>query len=104
MFESETRVLIVLPQEIVDRARAFAGRTTAAIKLPVSLQIVVRALIDEGLKRVSDPALLANIAHQAETVRRIRSGAHRRPVPVPADGPASGAAPPRPVARARRSS
>jgi hypothetical protein len=77
MFPSETRVLIIVPQEVVDRARAFAGRATAATKLPVSLQIVFRALIDEGLKRSGDPALMANIARQAETVRRIRSEARR---------------------------
>jgi hypothetical protein len=78
MFPSETRVLIILPQEIVDRARAFGGRATASMKLPVSLQIVLRALIEEGLKRSGDEALLANVGRQAETVRRIRSEGRRR--------------------------
>jgi hypothetical protein len=78
MFPSETRVLIILPQEIVDRARTLAGRATAATKLPVSLQIVFRALIDEGLKRPGDRALLTNVARQAELVRRSRSEARRR--------------------------
>lgn len=77
MFENEARVLIILPQEFVDRARVFAGKATTSMKLPVSLQIVFRALIEEGLKRPDDRALLANIAHQAETVRRIRSTARR---------------------------
>lgn len=79
MFESETRVLIILPRELVDRARGLAGRATTSMKLPVSLQIVIRALIEEGLKRPTNPDLLANVGRQAETVRRIRSGARRRP-------------------------
>jgi hypothetical protein len=96
MFENETRVLIVLPRELVDRARGLAGRATTSMKLPVSLQIVLRALIEEGLKRPSDQALLANVARQAETVRRIRSQARRRPAPPIA--PSSRA--PRPRSRA----
>ena len=80
MFDNETRVLMVLPSDLVDRARGLAGRATTSMKLPVSLQIVFRALIDEGLKRPTDPALLANVARQAETVRRIRSEARRRPM------------------------
>ena len=80
MFDNETRVLMVLPSDLVDRARGLAGRATTSMKLPVSLQIVFRALLDEGLKRPTDPALLANVARQAETVRRIRSEARRRPV------------------------
>ena len=80
MFESETRVLIILPRELVDRARALAGRTTISMKLPVSLQIVLRALIEEGLKRPTNPDLLANVSRQAHTVRRIRSEARRRPM------------------------
>ena len=79
MFEDETRVLIVLPRDLVDRARSVAGRATTSMKLPVSLQIVLRALIEEGLKRPGDPALLANVGRQAETVRRIRSEARRQP-------------------------
>jgi hypothetical protein len=80
MFDQETRVLMVLPSDLVDRARGLAGRATMSMKLPVSLQIVFRALLDEGLKRPTDPALLANVARQAETVRRIRSEARRRPM------------------------
>jgi hypothetical protein len=79
VFESETRVLIILPRELVDRARELAGRATISVKLPVSLQIVFRALIEEGLKRPTNPDLLANISRQAQTVRRIRSEARRRP-------------------------
>jgi hypothetical protein len=80
MFDNEARVLMVLPRDVVDRARGLAGRATMSMKLPVSLQIVFRALIDEGLKRPTDPALLANVARQAETIRRIRSEARRRVV------------------------
>jgi hypothetical protein len=78
MFADETRVLIILPRELVNRARGLAGRATMSMKLPVSLQIVFRALIEEGLKRPTDEGLLANVAHQAETIRRIRSEARRR--------------------------
>lgn len=79
MFQSETRVLIIVPRAHVDRARVLAGRATTSMRLPVSLQIVLRALIEEGLKRPTDPSLLANVGRQAETVRRIRREARRRP-------------------------
>jgi hypothetical protein len=79
MFQSETRVLIILPRELVDRARALAGRATTSMRLPVSLQIVLRALLDEGLRRPTDSRLMANMRRQAETVRRIRREARRRP-------------------------
>lgn len=79
MFESETRVLIILPRHLVDRARVLAGRATTSMRLPVSLQIILRALIEEGLKRPTAPNLLANVTRQAETVRRIRREARRRP-------------------------
>jgi hypothetical protein len=79
MFESETRVLVILPGDLVDRARVLAGRATTSMRLPVSLQIVLRALIEEGLRRPTDPRLLANVSRQAETVRRIRSEARRQP-------------------------
>jgi len=81
MFVNETRVLIILPRDLVDRARGLAGRATISLKLPVSLQIVLRALIDEGLKRPTDPALVANVERQAATVRRIRSEARHRQAP-----------------------
>jgi hypothetical protein len=71
MFENRTRVLLILPQEVMDRARAYAGKATMALKLPVSLQIVLRLLIEEGLKREDNQALLANVA-QAKAVRHIR--------------------------------
>jgi len=78
MFANETRVLVILPQELVDRARVFAGRATTSMKLPVSLQIILRALIEEGLKRPDDRGLLANVANQATMVRRIRIAARQR--------------------------
>jgi hypothetical protein len=77
MFANETRVLLVLSQDVLDRARVFAGRATTTLKLPVSLQIVLRALIEEGLKRPDNPALLANVEGQANTVRRIRVAARQ---------------------------
>jgi hypothetical protein len=73
MFEEKAKVLLVVPQPILDRARVFAGAATTRLKRPVSLQIVLRALIDEGLKRDSDRAVLANIDGQVQAVRRIRS-------------------------------
>ncbi len=79
MFQSETRVLVILPRDLVDRARALAGRATTSTRLPVSLQIVIRALLEEGLRRPTDSRLLANMSRQAETVRRIRQEARRRP-------------------------
>ena len=53
------------------------GKATTALKLPVSLQIVLRALIGERLKQEDHPALLANIEHQAKAVRHKRSLARR---------------------------
>jgi hypothetical protein len=72
MFANKTRVLLILSQDVLDRARVFAGRATTTLKLPVSLQIVLRALIEEGLRRDDNPALLANVEGQANAVRRIR--------------------------------
>ena len=79
MFPNETRVLVILPRDLVDRARVLAGRATTSMRMPVSLQIVLRALIEEGLRRPSDAGLLANVSRQAETVRRIRRDARARP-------------------------
>ena len=77
MFENKTKVLLILPQDALDRARVLAGKATTTFKLPVSLQIVLRALIEEGLAREGDRNLLANIEGQAQAVRRIRSLAGR---------------------------
>src|SRR5437899_6950578 len=73
MFANKTRVLLILPQDALDRARVLAGKATTTLKLPVSVQIVLRALIEEGLKRDGDRSLLANVEGQAHAVRRIRS-------------------------------
>src|SRR4029453_16225474 len=92
VFESETRVLVVLPRDLVDRARGLAGGAATAGRLAVSVQIVLGALMGEGRRRPTDPDLLANVNRQAETVRRIRREAPRRPA-----GAARGSAPrPRP--------
>lgn len=77
MFENKTKVLLVLPQDVLDGARVLAGEATTTLKLPVSVQIVLRALIEEGLKRDGDRKLFANIEGQARTVRQIRSLAGR---------------------------
>ena len=72
MFEKRARILLVLSQDVVDEARVVVGTATTALKMPVSLQIVLRALIVEGLRRVGDRHLLANIEGQARAVRRVR--------------------------------
>ena len=77
MFAERTKVLLILSQADLDRARVVAGKATTALKLPVSLQIVLRALIEEGLKREGDRNLFANVEGQAHAVRRIRSLAGR---------------------------
>jgi hypothetical protein len=74
MFEDKTRVLLVVPREVVDRARVYAGAATTKLKRPVSLQMVLRALIAEGLKRDGDRAILANVEEQVQAILRIRSG------------------------------
>src|SRR5207342_1378603 len=66
LLENRTRLLLILSQDMLDQARVIAGRATTVLKLPVSLQIVLRALIGVGLKRESHPALFANIESQAK--------------------------------------
>jgi len=77
MFARKTRVLLILPQDVLDRARVLAGKATTMLKLPVSVQIILRALIEEGLKRDDDRNLFTNIESQAQAVRRIRRRAGR---------------------------
>ena len=77
MLENKTRLLLILSQDLLDQARVIAGRATAVLKLPVSLQIVLRALIGVGLKRESHSALFADIESQARAVRQKRSGVRR---------------------------
>jgi hypothetical protein len=72
MFENKMRVLLILSQEVLDQARVLAGQTTTTLKLPVSLQIVLRALLEVGLKRENHSALLVNIEGQARAVRQRR--------------------------------
>jgi hypothetical protein len=71
------RVLLVLPQEALDRARVFAGAVMTKLKGPVSLQMVLRAFVDEGLRRQRDGAILANIEGQVRALREVRSRARR---------------------------
>ena len=77
ILENKTRLLLILSQDVLDQARVIAGKATAGLKLPVSLQIVLRALIWVGLKRESHLALFANIESQARAVRQRRSGERR---------------------------
>jgi hypothetical protein len=93
MFENRARVLLILPREVLDRARVFAGEAITRLKGPVSLQMVLRALIDEGLKRERDRTIVANIEGQMHAVRAIRSrgrgpaAAHRSERAVRTPGP-----------------
>ena len=73
MFTNKTKVLLILTQDVLDRARVLAGKATTALRLSVSL----RALIELGLKRDNHPALLANVEGQAKAVRHQRSVAGR---------------------------
>jgi len=73
MFDGRTRTLLILPQGVLDDVRVLAGKATTTLKLSVSVQIVLRALVEEGLKRDGDRRLLSNIESQAQAVRRIRS-------------------------------
>jgi hypothetical protein len=94
MREERTKVLLILSQDVLDRARVAAGKATVSLKLPVSLQIVLRALIEEGLKRDDYPAFLANVQGQATAVREQRSMARRKRAERTREG--------RPAARPRR--
>src|SRR5881296_3192296 len=77
MLTNKTKVLLLLPQNVLDQAQILTKKTTATLKLPVSLQIVLRALIEVGLKQEDRPVLLANIEDQAKTIRLQRSAARR---------------------------
>jgi hypothetical protein len=44
MGDTRVKVLLILAQDVLDRARVVAGRATITLKLPVSLQVVLRAL------------------------------------------------------------
>ena len=70
--ENRARVLLILPEDVLARARVLAGKATMKLKLPVSLQITLRALIEEGLRQQNRPGLLDNIEAHANTVRRTR--------------------------------
>ncbi|OGK98152.1 MAG: hypothetical protein A3I14_18955 [Candidatus Rokubacteria bacterium RIFCSPLOWO2_02_FULL_73_56] len=89
MLETRAKVLLILSQDVLDRARVLAGKATTALKLPVSLQIVLRALLEEGLKRDGSPALLANIEGQAQAVRQRRGAARRAEAARSSRGPNS---------------
>jgi hypothetical protein len=82
MFEDKSRVLLILSREVLDRARALAGKATAALKLPVSLQIVLRVFVEEGLQREGDRRLMRRIQAQAQAVRDIRSRARQSARPA----------------------
>jgi hypothetical protein len=83
MFTNKTKVLLLLTLDVLDRARVSAGKAVVVLRLPVSLQIVLRALIEEGLKGRDHRALRANIEGQARAVRHIRRRTRRGGGAVP---------------------
>lgn len=92
MPDNRARVLLILSENVLAEARVLAGKATVKLKLPVSLQIVLRALIEEGLKDQNHPALVANIEAHAKRIRRARRLARVRassaaPGRRSADGP-----------------
>jgi hypothetical protein len=103
MFEDKARVLLILPQAVLDRARVFAGEAITKLKGPVSLQMVLRALIDEGLKRGRDRTIVTNIEGQMQAVRAIRSRSRRPAVAAPRSESAGRRAGKGRVGEARRS-
>jgi hypothetical protein len=78
MLGKTTKILLVLSSDVLDRARVLAGRATTTLKLPVSLQIVLRALIEEGLRRDAAAALSANVERQARAMRQSRTAVRQR--------------------------
>ncbi len=77
MLANRTKVLLILSEDVLDRARIVAAKATINLRLPVSLQIVLRSLIEEGLKRNGHPAFRANVERQAKAVRHARRAARR---------------------------
>jgi hypothetical protein len=77
MLENTTRVLLILSQEVLDEARVLAGKTTTVLKLPVSLQIVLRSLLEVGLRRENHAALAASVESQARAVHQQRRSGGR---------------------------
>ena len=71
-------VLLLLPREVVDEARVLGGKATTELKLPVSLQIILRALIQDGLRRSADASLRAAIEREAVMVHERRAARRRR--------------------------
>src|SRR5919106_1624374 len=64
ILEDKTRVLLILSQDVVDRARVVAGKATVTLKLPVSLQIVMRALVQARVRQtILDQVVALGPAH-----------------------------------------
>lgn len=79
--EDRSRVLLTLAPDVLSEARVLAGKATATLRLPVSLQIVLRALIEEGLKPRHRAALLATVEAHANAIQQTRRLSRRRPAP-----------------------
>jgi hypothetical protein len=92
--KNPARVLLIVSEDVLARARVLAGKATVKLKLPVSLQIVLRSLIEHGLKREHDAELLAGIEAQVHAVRRTRSLARRKAGAGPRRRASGNASPP----------
>jgi len=77
MNETRDRVLLIVSEGVLSQARVLAGRMTATLGLPVSLQVILRALIEEGLKQKDRRRLTGTIAAHANAVRAARRMARR---------------------------
>lgn len=83
MLTKRSAVLLIVPRAVVDQARVLAGKATTELKLPVSLQIVLRALIQDGLRRGEAPSLRATIESEALAVRERRAARRHNARPEP---------------------
>jgi hypothetical protein len=83
------RVLLFVSENVLGQARVLAGEMTATLGLPVSLQVVLRALIEEGLEQRRHPHVSGRIEAHANAVREARRMARagpRRAAPRPGRG------------------
>jgi hypothetical protein len=79
MNDGRGRVLLFLSEDVLGQARVLAGQMTATLGLPVSLQVTLRALIEEGLKRKHRPRVADLIEVHAHAVRDARRTARQAP-------------------------
>jgi hypothetical protein len=83
MFAHRTRVLLILPRDLLDRARVLAGKATARFKLPVSLPSVLRPARQRGgragLSRQKTMSKWTGLTILAGAVAVMASGCSQQP-------------------------